>query len=142
MKITNKERNQYINQIKKLLFCSSKDRKKFLKEFNDNIDDFLKDNPEASIDELQKAMGTPQEIADGFLGNADTKDIKRRTSIVRVLIIIGAIALIIFATVLFCAWLDAREARVGNHGVITTRKYNDDGSVEVVDIVTENVDYN
>lgn len=142
MKITNKERNQYINQIKKLLFCSSKERKKFLKEFNDNIDDFLKDNPEASIDELQKAMGTPQEIADGFLGNADTKDIKRRTSIVRVLIIIGAIALIIFATVLFCVWLDAREARVGNHGVITTRKYNDDGSVEVVDIVTENVDYN
>lgn len=38
MKITNKERNQYINQIKKLLFCSSKERKKFLKEFNDNID--------------------------------------------------------------------------------------------------------
>ena len=141
MKITNKERNQYINQIKKLLFCSSKDRKKFLKEFNDNIDDFLKDNPEASFNELQKAMGTPQEIADGFLGNADIKAIKKRTSIVRVLIIIGAIALIIFATVLFCVWLDAREARVGNHGVITTYKDNEDGSVEVVDVVTENIEW-
>ena len=141
MKITNKERNQYINQIKKLLFCSSKERKKFLKEFNDNIDDFLKDNPEASIEELQKTMGTPQEIADGFLGNADTKAIKKRTSIVRVLIIIGAVGLLIFAITLLGLWLDAREARVGNHGVITTRKYNDDGSVEVVDVVTENIEW-
>ncbi|MBR6982010.1 MAG: hypothetical protein IKH75_00525 [Ruminococcus sp.] len=142
MKITNKERNQYINQIKKLLFCSSKDRKKFLKEFNDNIDDFLKDNPEANIEELQKAMGTPQEIADGFLGNANTKDIKKRTSIVRVLIIIGVVGILILAITLLGLWLDAREARVGNHGVITTYKDNEDGSVEVVDVVTENIEYN
>ena len=141
MKITNKERNQYINQIKKLLFCSSKDRKKFLKEFNDNIDDFLKDNPEASFNELQKAMGTPQEIADGFLGNADIKAIKKRTSIVRVLIIIGVVGLLIFAITLLGLWLDAREARVGNHGVITTYKDNEDGSVEVVDVVTENIEW-
>ena len=142
MKITNKERNQYINQIKKLLFCSSKERKKFLKEFNDNIDDFLKDNPEASFNELQKAMGTPQEIADGFLGNADIKAIKKRTSIVRVLIIIGVVGILILAITLLGLWLDAREARVGNHGVITTYKDNEDGSVEVVDVVTENIEYN
>ncbi|WP_297958887.1 DUF6120 family protein [uncultured Ruminococcus sp.] len=142
MKITNKERNQYINQIKKLLFCSSKERKKFLKDFNDNIDDFLKDNPDVSIDELQKTMGTPQEIADGFLSNINTKYIKKRTSIVRVLIIIGAIALIIFGTVLFCAWLNARKSVDGDYGEITTYKNNDDGSVEVIDIVTENIEYN
>lgn len=106
MKITNKERNQYINQIKKLLFCSSKERKKFLKEFNDNIDDFLKDNPEASIEELQKTMGTPQEIADGFLGNADTKAIKKRTSIVRILVLGISIAVIIIAIFFITAWID------------------------------------
>ena len=141
MKLTNKERNNYISQIKKLLFCSSQDRRKFLKEFNDNIDDFLKDNPEASIDELQKAMGTPQEIADGFLGNADTKDIKRRTSIVRVLIIIGAVGLLIFAITLLCLWLDAHNDHYGNHGEIITYKDNEDGSVEVVDVVTENIEF-
>ena len=141
MKITNKERNQYINQIKKLLFCSSKERKKFLKEFNDNIDDFLKDNSEASIDELQEAMGTPQEIADGFLGNADTKAIKKRTSIVRVLIIIGSAALLIFAITLLGLWLDAHKEHYGNHGEFTIRKYNNDGSVEVVDVVTENIEF-
>ena len=138
MKITNKERNQYINQIKKLLFCSSKERKKFLKEFNDNIDDFLKDNSEASIDELQEAMGTPQEIADGFLGNADTKAIKKRTSIVRVLIIIGSAALLIFAITLLCLWLDAHNDHYGNYGIIETGTYSEvDGSQVVIDSVTE-----
>ena len=142
MKITNKERKQYINKIKKLLFCSSKDRKKFLHDFNENIDDFLKDNPEASIDELQKAMGTPQEIAEEFLSNIDTKELRKRTSIVRVLIIIGAVALLIFATTLFCLWLDAHESRVGNYGEITTYQYNEDGSVKIIDKVTENIEYN
>ncbi|MGN0615662.1 DUF6120 family protein [Ruminococcus flavefaciens] len=118
MKLTNKERNNYISQIKKLLFCSSKDRKKFLKEFNDNIDDFLKDNPEASIDELQKAMGTPQEIADGFLGNADTKAIKKRTSIVRILVLGISIAVIIIAVFFITAWIDMYKNHRG-HGEVT-----------------------
>ncbi len=140
MKITNKERNQYINQIKKLLFCSSKDRKKFLKEFNDNIDDFLKDNPEASIADLQKSMGTPQEIADGFLGNADTKAIKRRTSIVRILIIGIAIAILVFATTLFCLWLDAHESHYGNYIEIDTVTFSEtDGTQVEIDRVTKNV---
>ena len=123
MKITNKERNQYINQIKKLLFCSSKERKKFFKEFNDNIDDFLKDNPEASIDELQKAMGTPQEIADGFLSNTSTKDIKKRTSIVRVLIISATIITLIITIVYVSAWIDAHRESNGGHDEITIVDY-------------------
>ena len=123
MKITNKERNQYINQIKKLLFCSSKERKKFFKEFNDNIDDFLKDNPEASIDELQKAMGTPQEIADGFLSNTSTKDIKQRTSIVRVLIISATIITLIITVVYVSAWIDAHRENNGGHDEITIVDY-------------------
>lgn len=114
MKITNKERNQYINQIKKLLFCSSKERKKFLKEFNDNIDDFLKDNPEASIEELQKTMGTPQEIADGFLGNADIKDIKRRTSIVRIVIVGVCISILLLFITFAVALIDAHKASHGH----------------------------
>ena len=138
MEITNKERKHYINQIKKLLFCSSKERKKFLNEFNDNIDDFLKDHPDASIDDLQKNMGTPQEIAEGFLGNADTKAIKRRTSVVRVLIIIGAAALLIFAVTLLFLWLDAHNDHYGNYGIIETGTYSEvNGSQVVIDSVTE-----
>ena len=118
MKITNKERTQYIHQIKKLLFCSSKERKKFLKEFNDNIDDFLKDNPEASISDLQKAMGTPQEIADGFLSNADTKDLKRQTSIVRILLFGISIVVIIIAIFFITAWIDMYKNH-RSHGEVT-----------------------
>ena len=91
MRITERERKQYLKQIKKLLVCKDSQKRKFLKSFDDNIEEFLKDNPDASYDELQKNMGTPQEIANEFLENESAVHIKRRTTIVK-WVIIGIIA--------------------------------------------------
>lgn len=55
------------------------------------------------------------------------------------MIIIGAIALIIYAAILLCIFLDAREAHTGNYGQIVTAKQNDDGSEEIIEVVTQNV---
>lgn len=99
MKITNRERKKYIREIQKLLVCSAKERRKFIRDFNSNIDDFVSDNPDASIDELEKAMGTPQEIADGFMANVSPKYIKKRISIAR--IFLGAVVFVLIITVFF-----------------------------------------
>lgn len=117
MKITDKERKQYISQIKKLLFCRPEKRKRFLQDINNSIDDFLKDNPDANIDELQKAMGSPQEIADEFLSNISTKDIKNRTYVTRILIIGVVTALVILAITMIFLWLDTHYDHDG-HGEI------------------------
>lgn len=98
MRITERERKQYLKQIKKLLVCKDSQKRKFLKSFDDNIEEFLKDNPDASYDELQKNMGTPQEIANEFLENESAVHIKRRTTIVK-WVIIGIIASIIIYAV-------------------------------------------
>lgn len=107
MKITDRERKKYISEIQKLLVCSAKERRKFIRDFNSNIDDFVSDNPDASIDELEKAMGTPQEIADGFMANVSPKYIKKRTSIARIFLI-AVIFVVIFIVVFFSTlWIDA-----------------------------------
>ena len=98
MRITERERKQYLKQIKKLLVCKDSQKRIFLKSFDDNIEEFLKDNPDASYDELQKNMGTPQEIANEFLENESAVHIKRRTTIVK-WVIIGIIASIIIYAV-------------------------------------------
>jgi len=98
MRITERERKQYLKQIKKLLVCKGSKKRKFLKSFDDNIEEYLKDNSDASYDELQKNMGTPQEIANGFLENESAVHIKRRTTIVK-WVIIGIIASIIIYAV-------------------------------------------
>lgn len=120
MKITDKERKKYINEIQKLLVCDLKERKKFVRDFNSNIDDFLSDNPEASIDELEKAMGTPQEIADGFISNASPKDIKKRTSIAKIVLIAVAMVVVFIVTIYTTAWIDAYRSNRGQHEIVIT----------------------
>ncbi len=76
MRINDKEVKRYLNNISNLLLCSSKERNQFLQDFRNNIDDFMVNNPNASFIDLEKAMDTPQEIADSFMENISSKDIK------------------------------------------------------------------
>ena len=126
MRITERERKQYLKQIKKLLVCKGSKKRKFLKSFDDNIEEFLKDNPDASYDELQKNMGTPQEIANEFLENESAVHIKRRTTIVKLVIIGIIICLIIVAITFVAVFIDAHEA---NHGYFEN-SITDEGIIE------------
>ena len=133
MFITNRERKRYLKSISRLLLCGSKERTQFLQDFNSNIDEFLSSNPNATISDLEKAMGTPQEIADSFMENISSEDIKKRTSIVRILIIIGAIALIIFAMALLFLWLDAHEDHKNYYEVVNiTVNEGESGTTTVI----------
>ena len=118
MFITNRERKRYLKNISRLLLCGSKERTQFLQDFNNNIDEFLSNNPNATISDLEKAMGTPQEIADSFMENISSKDIKKRINIVRYLIVLGGIALIIFVMALLFLWLDAHEDHKNYYEVV------------------------
>ena len=117
MRITDSERRQYIKEIKALLVCDKDQQEKFLEDFNSDIDDYLSDNPEAGLDELQKDFGTPQEIADEFLAHSSAKEIKKLTSLKSAIIIVCALAVIIF-TGCTVAWL-IDKSNANEHAEIT-----------------------
>ena len=81
MRVTERELNKYLKQIKKRLVCKGAQRKAFVASFEDNLEEYLKANPEADFAQLQNDMGTPEEIADGFLENESASRIKNRMSI-------------------------------------------------------------
>lgn len=133
MRITERERKQYLKQIKKLLVCKGSKKRKFLKSFDDNIEEFLKDNPDASYDELQKNMGTPQEIANGFLENESAVHIKNQTTIVKWVIIGIIICLIIVAITFVAVFIDAYKSNHGSGEItITEEVVNEYGEIEEV----------
>lgn len=117
MPVTDSERKQYIKQIKALLVCDKGQQKRFLNDFNADIDDFIKDSPEASIDDIKKNFGSPQEITDSFLSSASSKEIKRKISLKTVIIISCVLAVIIFSLCTI-AWLIDKDNAKG-HGEIT-----------------------
>lgn len=138
MRVTQQERKQYLNQIKKLLVCKGSQRKKFLNSFADNMDEYLKDNPDADFAKLQENMGTPQEIADAFLENESASHIKKRMSITK-WVIIGIIsALLIYASVMVILLIGAYKNSKGHfEEIITEEVTNEDGSVVETNSVDE-----
>lgn len=106
MKITDKERRKYLKEIQELLVCSAKERRRFIKEFDGNIDDYISDNPEASIEELRNAMGSPQEIAEGFIANVSPKDVVKRTSFSKTMIVIASLVAIFIIIISVFAVVD------------------------------------
>ncbi len=100
MRITDREKSQYINEIKSLLVCNNSRRKQFLSSFSDNVDDYITNNPEADITQLENDMGTPLEIADNFLATDSSVRIKKKMNLVRWVVIFLVIALAIYACVM------------------------------------------
>lgn len=98
MKVTEKERKKYIQEIKRNLVCNNEQRKKFLASFSDNMDEYLNNNPDADFAQLQKDLGTPEEIANAFLENASASNVKKRISFVKW--IISGVAVVVLAIIL------------------------------------------
>lgn len=133
MRVTERERKQYLNQIKKLLVCKGAQRKQFLNSFEDNMDEYLKDNPDADFAQLQKDMGTPQEIANAFLENESASDIKKRMSFAKWIIIGVVLALLIYVFLIVLGIVGAFQSKNGYDEItITEEVKNADGTIEEV----------
>lgn len=119
MKVTEKERKKYIQEIKRNLVCNNEQRKKFLASFSDNMDEYLNDNPHADFAQLQKDLGTPEEIANAFLENASASNVKKRMSFVKWIILGIVVALSVYIIAIIIVLIDAHKQNNG-YSVITT----------------------
>ncbi len=133
MRITERERKQYLNQIEKLLVCKGAQRKQFLNSFEDNMDEYLRDNPDADFAQLEKDMGTPQEIANAFLENEDASKIKKRMTFKK-WIILGIVCVLIITVVFFvCTFIDSYKSNRGSfNDTISESQIYEDAIVEEV----------
>lgn len=132
MRVTERELNKYLKQIKKRLVCKGAQRKAFVASFEDNLEEYLKANPEADFAQLQNDMGTPEEIADGFLENESASRIKNRMSIAKLFAIGIATALIIYVCAIIIALIDAHNSHnARGYVTVPTTITNEDGSTEV-----------
>lgn len=114
MRVTDRELNNYYRQIKKMLVCKRSEQKRFICSFADNVEEYLKDHPDADLTELQEIMGTPQEIADEFLANESADKIKKRISVFKLVLICCVIALVMFGVALLYAVIESHYVNFGH----------------------------
>ncbi len=97
----------YYKEIDKVLVCEKKEKKAFLDELKLNIEQYINDNNVKTIDEIKERFGSPQEIANSFLGDIDTSSLKKLLSIKKAVIIALIVLVVIIAMVYISAFIDS-----------------------------------
>ena len=83
--ITEKERKHYVRQIRILLPIHTKKERAYFRDLGDSIELFIRSHPEASMSDLTKHFGEPQNIVYQYMESIDMDSIIRHTSMRRML---------------------------------------------------------
>lgn len=68
----------YVKQLKKALLCSASMKKAFIIEIKDQIAELKDQIQDLSMEDLQREIGKPDEIARGFESRDNIEDLKKR----------------------------------------------------------------
>ena len=113
--ITNQEIDRYIKEISDSLVCSSKIKKRFLKEFRYDVNEYIQTNRVQKFDDVIKHFGTPHKIAEEFIIPENLEAIQKAVKLKKVIIILSSIALFSFTLYLVFSYVDGHKSTNGSH---------------------------
>lgn len=113
--ITTQEIDRYIKEISDNLVCSSKIKKRFLKEFRYDVNEYIQTNRVQKFDDVIKHFGTPHKIAEEFIIPENLEAIQKAVKLKKVIIILSSIALFSFTLYLVFSYVDGHKSTNGSH---------------------------
>ena len=93
----------YFQQLEQRLDCPNGTRKRFLTKTRQAAEEFLREKPDATRQELIDLLGDPEELAQGFLETLDPEMLERYHR-GKKLLLRGCIALLAVALVAVSVW--------------------------------------
>lgn len=106
----NKEIDEYIEEIKKNLICSSSQKNTIINDLRNSIVNFVEENDIDDINKVYAQFGTPEEIANQSISDTEPQKIKKNYKHHRVIIIGVVVAVLIIAIVIIWSALDGHKA--------------------------------
>ena len=104
------ELEKYCRKIEKVLVGNQTDKAKILKTAKCDMEEFLEEFPDATMDDLVKRFGAPEDYAREFVSGLDSGELTRKLNVARFrkkAIMIGVA--VVVAIVLFVAVLVIRN---------------------------------
>lgn len=95
---TNSEIQEYLKKIRYLLPIWKKKERNFLSDLSERIQDYSDENPTATIEDIEKHIGSPLEISQQYIFSLNTDELIKRISLrllLRRIIIVISICLIL-----------------------------------------------
>jgi nucleotide-binding universal stress UspA family protein len=105
----------YLKQIKSLFPVYGKHEKRFLTDFEKDIQDYLQSDSEASVESAISHFGSPADIIQDYMDNIDIDDLIKRARFAKTVragvIIIVLIVAIVAATLSVTYYYQSKEAQ-------------------------------
>ena len=108
----NKLCKTYIRRVKALFPLMGKSERKYIKILKTNINDYLADMPNSTINDLYKEFGSPKDIINSYYSTIDIDNIIKRIRIskyVKMLIILLAICIFSLSALRFYMRYEAHK---------------------------------
>ena len=94
---------QYLKEIKKQLPCSASQKKRYMEHITDSVSDYVGQHSDCNFEELCKAFGTPEEIADAYISDLSADEFSKKTSTKKVVLVSIVLGVILVGVVAFAS---------------------------------------
>lgn len=99
--ISEKEIKKYFSKIRSALVCDFKTKSKILRDLRNEVEEYLEQNPDSSLENITGHFGTPEAIAEEFAISAGTDYIKKYKvhKTIKLIVIILLILALVFTII-------------------------------------------
>lgn len=108
-----KELQVYFKEVEDLLLCDRKSKKAFLRDLQADVDEFVSTEPDADLNGIRTAFGTPSEIAESFLKNADIVQLKKKMNIKKIILIALLAVVLVYVAFVVASFIDVHTEAHG-----------------------------
>lgn len=110
---TEKQLKEYYREVSKAIVCNTKQKKTFMAQLKNDVDSFLLDSPDATIEEIKLCFGSAKNIAESFISSSDVKSIKKASDFKKILLIGIIVALLIYFAFVVLSLIDVHTEAHG-----------------------------
>ena len=95
----------YFREIKALLLCSKEQKDELLLGLKSDVEDFIEEHPDATLQDLKDHFGTPESIADSYQSTVGESEIRKKFHYSRRMAYIVSAAVSVLFLVIFVGFV-------------------------------------
>lgn len=100
---------RYKREIKSKLLCNTKESSACFNNMVEDIDNYVADNPNVTIDTVIKKFGSADEIADSFFSCVDMQTVRKKINIKKLIAVLVVTVIAVWGIVVAFGFIDSQS---------------------------------
>lgn len=105
--------SEYISSVSSAIICKPKQKKAFLNQLRSDVEAFVDENGKAAVNDIRNIFGSPESIAESFISNSDSGELKRKITFKKFIVVAIIAALLIYLAFVVISLIDVHSEAHG-----------------------------